>query len=80
MELYEVRNHNLKELNQKYQEAAAGKATENLLTYHSGLTAVSPDYKSTAVESERLKHAAQTFEIKNMDLQHSLRETQLSLV
>ena len=94
LELYELRNHNLQELNKKYQEEAhkqgvptagflSGQSTQYVQTYASttpadGGALTSPDYKSTQVETERMRQYAQQMEMKVMDLQHALKESQVS--
>ena len=43
------------------------------------LGVTSPDYKSTQVETERVKQYAQQQDMKLMDLEHALKEAQMSL-
>ena len=70
IELYELRNQNLQQLNKKYE---AGRNTAHPDSVFSQIT--SPDYKSTQVETERIKQYVQQCEITNMDLKHKLDET-----
>ncbi len=44
-------------------------------TYTSGVIVTSPDNKSTQVETEKTRQLLQSTEMKNIDLQHLLKET-----
>jgi len=50
-----------------------------LNTHASANQVTSPDYKPSAVETERVKQYAQQQEMKVMDLEHALKEAKVSL-